>query len=66
MIKDLITWVLNNYIGKYIENFDSSNVSFGLLSGKRKFCFIEKNTCGNHYNETFFSCKILKSFVLQP
>lgn len=39
MLRELITWVLNTYLGKYLEDFNPAQLSVALLSGKR-FCFI--------------------------
>lgn len=33
MLRDLITWVLNTYLGKYLENLNSAQLSVALLSG---------------------------------
>ncbi|XP_051860655.1 intermembrane lipid transfer protein Vps13D isoform X1 [Drosophila albomicans] len=34
MLGDLITWVLNTYLGKYLENLNSAQLSVALLSGE--------------------------------
>ncbi|EDV97387.1 GH14723 [Drosophila grimshawi] len=34
MLRDLITWVLNTYLGKYLENLNSAQLSVALLSGE--------------------------------
>ncbi|KAH8405411.1 hypothetical protein KR222_011448 [Zaprionus bogoriensis] len=34
MLRDLITWVLNTYLGKYLENLNSAQLSVALLSGQ--------------------------------
>lgn len=34
MLRDLITWVLNNYLGKYIEDLNTTQLTIALLSGK--------------------------------
>lgn len=35
MLRDLIAWVLNNYLGKYIENLNTTQLTVALLSGKK-------------------------------
>ncbi|XP_034133792.1 vacuolar protein sorting-associated protein 13D isoform X2 [Drosophila guanche] len=34
MLRDLITWVLNTYLGKYLENLNSAQLSVALLTGE--------------------------------
>ncbi|XP_033238212.1 vacuolar protein sorting-associated protein 13D [Drosophila pseudoobscura] len=34
MLRELITWVLNTYLGKYLENLNSVQLSVALLSGE--------------------------------
>lgn len=34
MLRDLIAWVLNNYLGKYVENLNTTQLTVALLSGK--------------------------------
>ncbi|XP_033150669.1 vacuolar protein sorting-associated protein 13D isoform X4 [Drosophila busckii] len=34
MLRDLITWVLNTYLGNYLENLNSAQLSVALLSGE--------------------------------
>jgi N-terminal region of Chorein or VPS13 len=36
MLRDLIAWVLNNYLGKYVENLNTTQLTVALLSGKQK------------------------------
>lgn len=33
MLEGLITWVLNNYLGKYVENLNTDQLSIALLQG---------------------------------
>lgn len=33
MLEGLVTWVLNNYLGKYVENLNTDQLSIALLSG---------------------------------
>ena len=33
MLRDLITWVLNNYLGKYVGNLNTAQLTIALLSG---------------------------------
>lgn len=40
MLRELIAWVLNNYLGKYVENLNTAQLTIALLSGK-PFFFVE-------------------------
>lgn len=33
MLEGLAAWVLNNYLGKYVENLNTDQLSIALLSG---------------------------------
>lgn len=35
MLRDLIAWVLNNYLGKYVENLNTTQLTVALLSGEQ-------------------------------
>lgn len=34
MLESLAAWVLNNYIGEYLENLNTDQLSVGLLQGR--------------------------------
>uniref|UniRef100_A0A7E4V616 Ricin B-type lectin domain-containing protein n=1 Tax=Panagrellus redivivus TaxID=6233 RepID=A0A7E4V616_PANRE len=34
MLEGLVTWVLNNYVGEYLENLNADQLSIALLSGQ--------------------------------
>lgn len=34
MLEGLVAWVLNNYLGKYVENLNTAQLSIALLSGE--------------------------------
>lgn len=34
MLEGLVAWVLNNYLGKYVENLNTDQLSVALLSGR--------------------------------
>ncbi|XP_053673030.1 intermembrane lipid transfer protein Vps13D [Anopheles nili] len=34
MLRELIAWVLNNYLGKYVENLNTAQLTVALLSGQ--------------------------------
>lgn len=34
MLEGLVAWVLNNYLGKYVENLNTDQLSIALLSGE--------------------------------
>lgn len=34
MLRELIAWVLNNYLGKYVGNLNTAQLTVALLTGK--------------------------------
>lgn len=34
MLEGLVTWVLNNYVGEYLENLNADQISIALLQGQ--------------------------------
>lgn len=38
MLRDLIAWVLNNYLGRYVENLNTTQLTVALLSGELRVC----------------------------
>lgn len=34
-----MAWVLNNYLGKYVENLNTDQLSIALLSGEVMLCY---------------------------
>lgn len=47
MLEGLAAWVLNTYVGEYIENLNTDQLSIGLLQGMnliQYYCFISR-TC---------------------
>lgn len=34
MLEGLAAWVLNNYLGRYVENLNTDQLSIALLSGE--------------------------------
>lgn len=40
MLEGLVAWVLNNYLGKYVENLNTDQLNIALLSGKVMFSFL--------------------------
>lgn len=42
MLEGLVAWVLNNYLGKYVENLNTDQLSVALLSGE--YYYINRNT----------------------
>jgi len=34
MLEGLVAWVLNTYLGKYVENLNTDQLSIALLSGE--------------------------------
>jgi vacuolar protein sorting-associated protein 13D len=37
MLEGLATWFLNNYLGKYLENLNTDQLSIALLQGNKLF-----------------------------
>lgn len=40
MLRELIAWVLNNYLGKYVENLNTAQLTIALLSGEYLFSWV--------------------------
>jgi hypothetical protein len=41
MLRELVKWVLNNYLSNYVENLSIDQLSIALLQGKFfYFCFV--------------------------
>ncbi len=38
MLEGLATWFLNNYLGKYLENLNTDQLSIALLQGNYVSC----------------------------
>lgn len=38
MLESLATWFLNNYLGKYLENLNTDQLSIALLQGEDLKC----------------------------
>lgn len=39
MLEGLAAWVLNTYVGEYVENLNTDQLSIALLSGKGAFAY---------------------------
>ena len=37
MLEGLATWFLNNYLGKYLKNLNTDQLSIALLQGEEKY-----------------------------
>lgn len=37
MLENLVAWVLNNYVGEYLENLNTDQLSIALLQGMSHF-----------------------------
>ncbi|KAF5273971.1 hypothetical protein FQA39_LY01087 [Lamprigera yunnana] len=48
MLEGLVAWVLNNYLGKYVEDLNTDQLSIALLSGK------EQDNLSEYLLEYFF------------
>lgn len=48
MLEGLVAWVLNNYLGKYVENLNTDQLSIALLSGNLSLLFTN-----NQYFKSF-------------
>lgn len=51
MLRELIAWVLNNYLGKYVGNLNTAQLSVALLSGKLIYKKFDLNIF-IHFNST--------------
>ena len=45
MLESLAAWVLNNYLGQYLENLNTDQLSVGLLQGESTVAVLKP---GNH------------------
>ena len=45
MLEGLAAWVLNTYVGEYVENLNTDQLSIGLLSGKYLHFGLNKEKC---------------------
>lgn len=52
MLRELIAWVLNNYLGKYVHNLNTAQLSVALLSGELRSKY--------HYAMSFISVLYLE------
>lgn len=43
MLEGLVAWVLNNYLGKYVENLNTDQLSIALLQGRSNFILTYPN-----------------------
>lgn len=51
MLEGLVAWVLNNYLGKYVENLNTDQLSIALLSGEvmLRYAFINAQNFSRIY-----------------
>lgn len=42
MLEGLVAWVLNTYLGKYVNNLNTDQLSVALLKGETMFFFLVK------------------------
>jgi hypothetical protein len=40
MLERLVAWFCNNYLGRYLENLNTDQLSVALLQGKEKYSFL--------------------------
>lgn len=40
MLGNLTAWVLNTYLGEYVEDFDASHLTIGLLQGRYRILIL--------------------------
>lgn len=45
MLEGLVAWVLNNYLGKYVENLNTDQLSIALLQGRPNYILTYSTTC---------------------
>lgn len=67
MLRDLIAWVLNNYLGRYVENLNTTQLSIAILSGKNinlliEFCEIIKDPVMIHYHVSYAQFTVISSY----
>lgn len=42
MLEGLVAWVLNTYLGKYVNNLNTDQLSVALLKGESMYPFLVK------------------------
>ena len=42
MLEGLVAWVLNTYLGKYVNNLNTDQLSVALLKGEYVYLFLVK------------------------
>lgn len=42
MLEGLVAWVLNTYLGKYVNNLNTDQLSVALLKGECMYLFLVK------------------------
>ena len=45
MLEGLVAWVLNTYLGKYVSNLNTDQLSIALLKGNYRSLGNESETC---------------------
>lgn len=45
MLEGLVAWVLNTYLGKYVSNLNTDQLSIALLKGEYTHLFLWSGDC---------------------
>lgn len=60
MLRDLIAWVLNNYLGRYVENLNTTQLTVALLSGNQNIRKSpKKDPAMSHFNSQFIEFTVI-------
>lgn len=54
MLEGLVAWVLNNYLGKYVEDLNTAQLSIALLQGKYLYNYFVSALLEHNLHEVFF------------
>lgn len=60
MLESLVAWVLNNYLGKYVENLNTDQLSIALLQGETVF----KLSCNVLNNRVNYGKKSINKLII--
>lgn len=59
MLEGLVAWVLNTYLGKYVSNLNTDQLSVALLKGEYMCLFLVKCAFADGISTFFFSFFLL-------
>lgn len=55
MLEGLVAWVLNTYLGKYVNNLNTDQLSVALLKGEYMYLFLVKCATADDISVSLYS-----------